>query len=134
MSDSPFRFLNSFFDKKEYLLATEEDEKEYEKIAFLTRRGLSQHLDCILYANEMNIHAPLPGRMEYDYFWHSIRKMRRGYPKWPKKVKGEDIEIVMTYFQVNHHRAEEYLNILSKGQLARMKSSMEIGGEKQTKR
>jgi hypothetical protein len=126
--DKPFRFLNSIFDKKEHLVRTDQDAADYEKMAFLTRRGLSQHLDAIFYANEMNLYAPLPGKMEYDYFYHSIRKMKRGYPKWPKKPKTEQVEMLMDYYKVNRKKAEEYLNILSKNDLAQIKTSMELGG------
>ncbi len=111
MSDL-FRFLKSILTTKEYQMNSEYDEKEYSPI--FHNIGLSQHIDAILYVNEMNINwRSLTPKMNYDYYFGSIRKMRRKFSKWAKKkINEEDLQLVMEYFGTNRHVAEEYLRVL----------------------
>lgn len=127
MSD-PFRFLKSILTTKEYQLNSEYDEKEYSSI--FHNIGLSQHLDAVLYANEMNINwLSLTPKMNYDYYFGSIRQMKRRFGKWAKKkINEEDLQLVMDYFQTNRHVAEEYLRVLlADNKLKEIKALVEKG-------
>ena len=123
---------NTFFDSLSSILSTkkywldEQNERTYSPIG--VNIGLSQHIDCILYVNEMNKNwQAVTPRMHYDYFFHSIRKTFRKYAKWAKKHKDEDVEMIKEYYQINKGKAEEYLSILSKEQIEIIRKDMERG-------
>lgn len=109
MSD-PFRFMKSIQVTKEPIMNSSEDEKDY--VPFLMNRGLSQYIDSILYANEMNQNHHLDKRMQYDYYMQSIRKMSRKFVKWAKRADAEVLEAIQEYYQCNRKRALEALQII----------------------
>ena len=47
---------------------------------YIVNRCFSGHLDCIFYANEMNIHNALPKDMQYSFYLNSLRKKKRFSP------------------------------------------------------
>ena len=123
MTDSPFDYLNSILSTKKYLMENDQNEKDYPP--FFINRGLSQHVDCILFANEMNMNGHLDHRLQYDYLFHSIRKMKRTFGKWAKRKDNEAIQAVSQYYEVNLRRAKEYVAILSKEQRKFIMKTME---------
>lgn len=126
MSDDAFRFVNSILETKKYVMHTDMDEKDYQP--FITNRALSQHIDSIMYANEINQYSNLSNKMQYDYYFHAIRKMKRKFAKWPKKVKDDGVDLVMEYFQISRQKAEEYMMVLSNEDLDKIQDSMVKGG------
>src|ERR1017187_5798615 len=123
MTDSPFDYLNSILSTKKNLMENDQNEKDYPP--FFINRGLSQHVDCILFANEMNMNGHLDNRLQYDYLFHSIRKMKRTFGKWAKRKDNEAIQAVSQYYEVNLRRAKEYVAILSKEQRKFIMKTME---------
>ena len=126
--DAFFASMNSIMQpNKEYWFTDQIDEKAYNPFGINT--GLSQHIDSILFANEMNCHwLHISKKMHYDYLFYSIRKMQRKYGKWAKKkAKNEDIEAVAEYYQLNRQKAEQTLRIINDTQLAEIKADMEKG-------
>lgn len=121
MSDDIFRFGNSIMDTKEYL-----DTTGYN--AFFTNRQLSQHIDCILLVNDMNMAAHLPAVMQYDFLFHSVRKMKRSFGKWGKKKESDDIQTIMDYYDYSFSKARAVLPCLTKKQIGRMNKLMDRGG------
>ena len=72
-------WLNSINQTKKNLL--DEDptlEKEYPP--YIVNRCFSGHLDCIMFANEMNFHNNIPKKMQYDFYLNSLRKKKRFLP------------------------------------------------------
>ena len=126
MSEDIFRFPNSILLTKEYLLYSEYDEKQYP--AFFVNRALSQHIDCLMLANEMNMHSDLSNRMQYDYFFHGVRKMKRKYGKWGKRKADDDLQTIVDYYNYSVSKAREVKNLFLSDQLKQMKESMETGG------
>lgn len=124
--DNPFRFANSILFTKEYLMNSEEDERSY--VPFLINRALSYHLDCIFYVYEIAKQPNMPNKWAYDYYFHSIKKMKRKFTKWPKKEKDETVQLLMQYYQVNRKRAEEYKALLDNAQIVLIMNEMEKGG------
>ncbi len=129
---SPFDFANEItFGKKDLLRNSENDElmqKEFGKGRFIILRALSNHIDCILYANEMNLHRGLDARPTNDYLRLSIRKQKRF--GWAKREGEENVEMLMKALQVNRQRALEYMRILSDDQLSQLRDSLNEGGKK----
>jgi hypothetical protein len=116
---SPFRFLKSIMDTKEHL-----DPDNYNP--FFTNRGLSQHIDALMYAQEMNLNHSLPPSLQYEYLFHSIRKMRRPIKKWAKSKDQDDIDLIQTHFACNKQRAAEIAEILPKEQLKAIKDIRKV--------
>lgn len=128
---NPFSFVNSIMENGEDIMRnTNNDglmEKEYNP--FVTNRHLSQYIDLVLYANEMNIHNELPNRQQFQYLLHSIRKKKRGRMKWHKRVDIDNLSIVKEYYKYNTERAIEALSILTEKQIETIKEKLRKGGK-----
>lgn len=111
MSDRAFEFLNSIMKNGNYLMNTKEDEKAYP--AFFINRGLSQHVDCILAANELNMCGDIDSKLHYDYLFHTIRKRSRPYGKWATKKDNELIKAIAHRHNINHRKAAIYADLMS---------------------
>ena len=119
-------YLNSINLTKENLMEGDEEAvKAYPP--FVVNRCMSGHIDCLLYANEMNMYSHIPKDMQYDFYINSIRKKKRFSP-WIKKDKVKDLESVKNYYGYNDEKALQALRILSNDQLKHIKSKLDIGG------
>jgi hypothetical protein len=96
---------------------------------FLTNRALSQFIDCILLANEMNQRHHVDNKLQYDYLINRIRPMKR-FKKWDKKQDNENIEIIKEYYSCNNDKARVTLSLLSEQQLDIIKKKLNKGGVK----
>jgi len=117
-------WLNSINFTKEDL---SEDINSYPP--FIINRCLSGHIDCVLYANEMNMYAHLPKDMQYSFYLNSLRKRKRFSP-WLRKDKVKDLECVKQYYGYSNEKASQALKILNKEQLDFIKQRLETGGTK----
>jgi hypothetical protein len=121
-------WLNSINQTKENL--TDENPEAIKEYApFIINRCLSGHIDCILYANEMNLNHQLDKDMQYSFFLNIIRKRKR-YSPWLRKDKIKDLECVKSYYGYSNEKASQALKILSKEQINFIKQRLEIGGTK----
>ena len=96
---------------------------------FIVNRCLSGHIDCVLFANEMNMNAHLSKDMQYSFYLNSLRKRKRFSP-WLRKDKVKDLECVKQYYGYSNEKASQALKILNKEQLDFIKQRLEIGGTK----
>jgi len=96
---------------------------------FIVNRCLSGHIDCILFANEMNMNAHLSKDMQYSFYLNTIRKRKRFSP-WLRKDKVKDLECVKQYYGYSNEKASQALKILNKEQLNFIKQRLETGGTK----
>ena len=117
---SPFDFINSVSFSKEYLLETELDEKDYS--SWMVNKGLSYFPDTILFSNEMNIYHNTPTRMQYDFFFHGLRKRKR-FSKWSKNKVSKDVELVAKLYNINYKRAEEILPLITEEKLKELRTN-----------
>ena len=117
-------WLNSINFTKEDL---SEDIKDYSP--FIINRCLSGHIDCVMYANEMNIHHQLDKDMQYSFYLNTLRKRKRFSP-WLRKDKVKDLECVKQYYGYSNEKASQALKILNKEQLNFIKQRLETGGTK----
>ena len=121
-------WLNSINFTKENLL--EEDPtlvKEY--APYIINRCLSGHIDCILFANEMNMNHFLEKDMQYSFYLNSLRKKKRFSP-WLRKDTIKDLDYVKRYYGYSNEKAQQALKILTKEQINFIKSKFETGGKK----
>jgi len=117
-------WLNSVNLTKEDL---SEDIGEYPP--YIVNKCLSGHIDCIMYANEMNINCRLDKDMQYSFYLNSLRKKKRFSP-WLRKDKVTDLECIKSYYGYSNEKALQALKILSKEQIAFIKQRLDIGGKK----
>ena len=120
-------YLNSINQTKEYLM--DEDpgwEKNYP--SFVINKCMSQHLDTIMIANEMNQYPGLDRKMQYDFFINIVRPRKRFSP-WGKKEKVKDLEYVKQYYGYSTEKALQALRILSPTQLDYIKDKLNRGGK-----
>ena len=117
-------WLNSINFTKEDL---SEDIKSYPP--YIVNRCLSGHIDCILFANEMNMYSSLDKDMQYSFYINTLRKRKRFSP-WLRKDKVKDLECVKQYYGYSNEKASQALKILTKSQLDFIKQRLETGGTK----
>ncbi len=126
---SLFDYLNDISTGKKYLL-DENDSKNYN--AFMINRGLGQHLDTILLANEMNKRYNVSKLMHHDFLYYSVDAKKR-YGKWAKQ-DDTDLDLV-AYIQqkytINKNVALEYLELMDRDELKELKLESERKGGKQ---
>ena len=117
-------WLNSINFTKEDL---SEHIKEYPP--YIINRCLSGHLDCVLFANEMNRYHFLDKDMQFNVYINILRKRKRFSP-WVRKEKVSDLEFVKSYYGYNNEKASQALKILSKEQLDYIKQKLDTGGKR----
>jgi len=121
-------WLNSInFNKKNLIDEDPSTIKDYPP--YIINRCLSGHLDCILFANEMNKNHFLDKDMQYTFYLNTLRKKKRFSP-WLRKDKIEDLETVKQYYGYSNEKAYQVLKILSNEQIDYIKQRLEIGGKK----
>ena len=119
-------WLNSInFNKNNLIEEDPSTVKEYPP--YIINRCLSGHLDCIMYANEMNKYSFLDKDMQYTFYLNTLRKKKRFSP-WLRKDKVTDLQSVKQYYGYSNEKASQALKILSKQQLEYIKQRLEIGG------
>lgn len=121
-------WLNSINFSKTNLIDENPDAKK-DYAPFIINRCLSGHLDCILFANEMNKNHFLDKDMQYIFYLNTLRKKKRFSP-WLRKDKIEDLESVKQYYGYSNEKAYQVLKILSNEQIDYIKQRLEIGGKK----
>ena len=121
-------YLNSINYSKDYLM--EEDplwEKNYPE--YIVNRCMSQHLDTIMFANEMNVCSHLDKKLQYDFFINTVRPRKRFSP-WGKKQKVDNLELVKQYYGYSNEKAIQALRILTTNQIDFIRTKLNKGGKK----
>ena len=117
-------WLNSINFTKEDLT---EHTKDYPP--YIVNRCLSGHLDCIMFANEMNKYSFLEKDMQYTFYLNTLRKTKRFSP-WLRKDKVTDLEIIKQYYGYSNEKASQALKILTPEQISYIKQRLDTGGMK----
>ena len=121
-------WLNSINFNKDNLI--EEDPSEIKNYPpYIINRCLSGHLDCVMFANEMNKYSFLDKDMQYSFYLNTLRKKKRFSP-WLRKDKVTDLQCVKQYYGYSNEKASQALKILSKQQLDYIKQRLDTGGSK----
>ena len=128
MPDLFKEILPSILQTKKSVFRDQLDYKEYKP--FIVNRALSYHMDCILYANEMNKNSSLDVDMQYQYLLNTIRPMKRKFQSWQRTSVDKDIECVKQYFGYSNEKAKEALRILTEEQIAEIRIKTDKGGVK----
>ena len=126
MPDLFKEIVPSILQTKKSVFRDQLDYKDYK--AFMVNRALSYHMDCILYANEMNKNSSLDVDMQYSYLLNTIRPMKRKFQSWQRTSVDKDIECVKQYFGYSNEKAKEALRILTEEQIAEIRIKTDKGG------
>ncbi len=119
-------WLNSINLTKEDI--TKEDPQLIKKYApFIVNKCMSAHLDCIMFANEMNLQSHLAKDLQYQFYLNSIRKKKRFSPCL-RKDKIKNLDVVKSYYGYSNEKAIQALKILTKEQLDYIKKRIDVGG------
>lgn len=117
--------LPSILVNKEDVL-TEENVGDYN--SYIINRALSNHIDTVLYANEINFYNRLDKPLQYHYLLNSIKGKKRPFQKWFKYAENENIQLVKEYFGYSNEKAKDALKILSADDLTYIKNMVNKGG------
>ena len=128
MPDLFKEIIPSILQTKKSVIRDDIDLKDY--APFIVNRSLSYHIDCVLYANEMNLWPSTDKDMQYQYLLNSIRPMKRKFSPWQKSKNDENIDCVKTYFGYSNQKAKDALLILTDEQIAEIKIRTDKGGVK----
>jgi len=126
MPDLFKEIVPSILQTKQDVLRDELDQKDYKP--FVVNRALSYHLDCVLYANEMNKNHLIDAKLQYHYLLNTIRSMKRKFQPWQKFDQDKNLDCVKEYFGYSNSKAKEALRILSEEQIAYIKTKIDKGG------
>ena len=115
-------WLNSInFNKNNLIEEAPSTVKDYSP--YIINRCLSGHLDCVLFANEMNKYPNLDKDMQYSFYLNTLRKKKRFSP-WLRKDKVTDLQSVKQYYGYSNEKASQALKILSTQQLVFIKQRL----------
>jgi len=120
-------YLNTINQTKQYLM-DEDPGWENNYPAYVINKCMSQHMDTIMYANEMNQYQGLDKKLQYDFFINIVRPRKRFSP-WGKKQKVKDLELVKQYYGYSTEKALQALRILSPEQLEIIRDKLNKGGK-----
>ena len=119
-----WRYENNINSEKNLLNIEGILEFKYDK--WRTNSSLSNYLDTVIYANQMNINYHLSDKLHYHYLFHSVRKQKRyGKKKTEEDKKLEKLQVkeqellsvIQDYYKYNIKKAKEALAILTKDQI-----------------
>ena len=105
-----------------------ENEKDY--VPFIVNKALSFHRDCILFANQMNIHHNLDPILQNQYLLSTIRAWKRPFQKWQKLEKIDGLDIVTEYYGLSNEKAKDALKLLTNEQIDALQERLYKGGLK----
>jgi hypothetical protein len=120
-----WRWENSINQNKKYL--DFDGYQEFSYAPWRTNSTLSNYVDTIPFANEMNCNPHLDHKLQYDYLFYKVRKEKR-YFKKEKVEKDPTFDLVKSYYKYNNVRTKEALRILTKEQIDIIKKKQEKGG------
>ena len=121
-------WLNSINDTKKNLIE-EDPSLKSEYPPYIINRCLSGHLDCILFANEMNKYPHLDKDLQYSFLINTLRKKKRFSP-WLRKDNVKDLECIKKYYGYSNEKASQALKILKNDQINWIKQRLDTGGLK----
>lgn len=107
-------------------MLTDQDERSYPH--FIVNKALSNYPDTVLIANEINQYPSLDNKMKYHFLLNIVKKYKRPFVKWHKKVENDNLNVVKEYYGYSDAKAYEALFILSEEQIETLRRKIDRGG------
>lgn len=124
---SPFDIASHINEKKGVL---DVDEVGYN--SYVINKVLSNTIDSVLFANEMNRYWSLPTQAQFDFYYFGLPKKKR-YGKWYKNQDDtESLGLIQEFYGYSRKRAKDVLNLL-RPHLDDIRKELEKGGRNGTK-
>ena len=121
-------YLTSINQTKQNLMRDSDDPKAVSAYpAFLVRRLLSYHKDCILWVNEINCLPDLENQLQYEFLLHAIPKGKR-FAKLQKTATSKNLELVKRCYGYSDSKAMAVIGLLTEEDFAKMERSLDVGG------
>lgn len=121
-SMSPFDITSHINEKKGVL-----DVEEVGYNAYVINKVLSNTVDSVLFANEMNLRWNVPTQQQYDFYYHGLPKKKR-FGKWHKNQDDtESLNLIQEYYGYSRKRAKDVLTLL-RPYLDDIRKELEKGG------
>lgn len=95
---------------------------------YMINKALSNYIDSVIFANNMNMSYHLHKKAQYDYYINIVRAMKRPYAKWYKAQKEDDLEAVKLFFGYSTKQAREAIKLLTEEQIDIIRKTTTIGG------
>ena len=121
-------YLNAINWSKENLLDSEDTTWHKKYPPYIINRCLSQHIDTLLMANEMNQRHNIDKKLQFHFLINSIRKKKRYGGKWSSSSRSNNLELIKEYYGYSNTKAKVALDILTKEQLDFIKERLDKGG------
>ena len=126
-----FGWLTDLNTDKMYLFR---DDTATDFNTFMINRGMSQNVETIMYANELNKHWQLSKEQAHDFYYYILTRKKR-FGKWAKQSgdNKEELDLIIKHYGVNRLRAMEYLKLLTPEDLQTIKAAYDVGGRSNDK-
>ena len=115
------------YTKENLMLVDPLSESKYPP--FIVNKSLSYFTDTVLYANEMNRHAHLDNRLQYDYYVHAVRKRKR-FSRCDKNEKSDKFDLLKEYYGYSDRKINEIMDLISDEELDTIKELVDTGEKK----
>ena len=125
MSDLFKDTIPAILQTKKNVIAAD-NEKDY--VPFIVNRATSNHMDCIMQANQMNMMPSTDNLLQFQYLLNTIRSYKRPFQKWQKREDDENLDVIKEYYNYSNEKAKEALLVLSNDQLNEIKKNLNKGG------
>jgi oligoribonuclease NrnB/cAMP/cGMP phosphodiesterase (DHH superfamily) len=113
------------------------DTQEFKYNKWRTNSSMSNFLENIMFANEMNLNSHITDQMHYDYLFYSVKKKKRFASKKTardkeveklQKVEEANLAIISEYYKYNIVKSKAALKTLTDSQLEIIRKRLEKGG------
>lgn len=121
-----FDWLSDLNQAKKYLF---NDQTHTDFVPFIINRGMSQNVETVMIANEMNKHSHCTKEMVHDFYYYILTKKKR-FGKWAKQSTDNKValDLLMRHYAINRKRAIEYLELMTSKDIETIKLLYETGG------
>lgn len=120
-------YLNALTQNKDRSVASDDDfDKQYKP--YIINRMLSQHRDCLLSANMMNMRAELPPRSQFHYLLNTLAARFRKNEKASKSTVHDDADVVAEYYGCSYRHALDLVPLHSSDAMTEMRRRLDKGG------
>jgi hypothetical protein len=124
---SLFDWLNDLNYEKKNLF---NDSTEQDFSTFMINRGMSQNIETVMLANELNKHYNVTKQMAHDFYFYLVPAKKR-YSKWAKQSNDykDTLDLLVKHYKVNKSRAVEYMKILTAEEIEQIRKLNDVGGK-----
>jgi hypothetical protein len=104
---SPFDIMKHIGNKQGYRL-TDDDESSYSP--WIINKFYSFFPESVIHAANMTEFSGLDNKMQYDYYYHSMKRGNK-FTKWMKDEVADDVKVISDHYKVNFVRAKEMISL-----------------------